>query len=90
VIFVAAFFMLGFVYDREGSLGALLARVKSILTGKEGKPGQRRKFAYKQHDDAQPQDQGSQNSQAANDPQEAYKEELRRKRAEDLKRERGD
>lgn len=76
IIFIAAAFVLGFIFDQEGSIKNLLQRLKSVLSNKAS--GQ---IKYHQDDQNKTSDEKMTNQD--------YREEIRRKREEELRNTRG-
>ncbi len=102
VIFITAFFMLGFLYEQEGSTHALYLRLKAVLgkntpqsSTRAGKKGRKQRFEYKKKRKPPPKrgDQGSREpkqEQASTDNQanDRYRDEVRKQREEEMRQKR--
>lgn len=76
IIFIAGAFVLGYLFDQEGSIKNLLQRLKSVLSNTSSV-----KRTHRQDDRNQSSDDNVTNQD--------YREEIRRKREEELRNTRG-
>lgn len=76
IIFIAAVFVLGYLFDQEGSIKNLLKRLKSVLSNTSSV-----KRTHHQDEQNQTSDDNVTNQD--------YREEIRRKREEELRNTRG-